>query len=121
MKKLLLFSLISLFLFGCSSNIHKNISENMARDTEQILSIFDSTIEEDKDLTEKDKEVMLHYQAAYGVDTSKLSEEENRLYLLTEKLIRTPKLFITLESDKDRYQQTKKIIHNVIKTGEIYD
>jgi len=121
MKKVLLFLSVMIVLFGCSAKVHKNISEDMAKDTEQILSIFDKAIEEDEDISEKDKEIMLHYQAAYGADTSKLSEEENRLYILTEKLIDTPELFITLESDKERFQQSKKEIQNVIKTGEIYD
>jgi hypothetical protein len=127
MKRLIVVLLLGILLAGCGgSKVHKNISEDMAADTEKILSIFDSVIQEDRDFTEREYEVFSSYVSYYeskldnpDVKVGGLTEEENKLFILTSELLENPDIYTILESDKERYQSMKKTIQNVIKDGKI--
>lgn len=115
-----------MLLVACSSKVHENISEEMAKDTEQILDIMDSAIDEERDLTDRELSVFEQYLATYNAKLDNpdlavggLTEEEERLLIVTSMVIETPEIFMTLESDIERYESMKEQIKNVIKTGEI--
>lgn len=123
MKKLLLFVILAFALMGCGDKVHDEIREDMADDTKQILTIMDQVIADNSDLSEKDEEVFDQYYIKYSAmkKASELTEEEDRLFILVEHIIENPQFYTTLESDKESYENTKKDINNVIKTGQIYD
>ncbi|WP_346207597.1 hypothetical protein NSS91_15945 [Caldifermentibacillus hisashii] len=139
MKKVLVFVVfaLTLILTGCSEQqskneeelkVNENIGEDMAIDTEQILDIMDSVIEENRDLTERELLVFEQYYIKYnGIyenpesAAEPMTEEEERLFILTKNIIENPELYYTLESDKEAYKSQKKQIKNVIETGQIYD
>ncbi|MEK4442354.1 hypothetical protein [Niallia sp. FSL K6-0077] len=123
MKKLLGSVLLSVvILSGCGNSIHKNISEEMATDTEQILEIFDDNIKEERSLNEREQKIFESYSTKYGAHyktEGDLTEEETRLYILTNNLIDMYDHLTTLTSDKENYENQKSIIKKVIKEGEI--
>lgn len=121
MKKLLYLIFISILLVGCGQKVHENIEQGMADDTEQVISIFDKTIKEDRTLTEKEEKVFEEYKVKYSAyeKTDKLSEEENRLFILTRDMIDMYNYHTTLSSDNEGYEKIKKLIRSVIKTGKI--
>lgn len=125
MKKVILLSFI--LLVGCGDKLHENISESMAEDTKQILEIMDDVIKEDRELTEKEQNIFKSYHEFYQSkmlepesSVLKLTEEEKRLFLLTNDIAENPELFYTLESDKERYESWKERILNVMETGNIF-
>ncbi|HEY4554367.1 MAG TPA: hypothetical protein VIG80_14340 [Bacillaceae bacterium] len=117
---------IFIVLTGCGNKVHKNIGQEMADDTEQIISIFEKNIKDNSDLSERDKKVFEEYKIKYGAmskepDSSslKLTEEENRLYILTRNMIDMYDFYTTLKSDHEKFDNMKESIRTVIKTGEI--
>lgn len=111
-----------LILSGCGNSVHENISEEMATDTEQILEIFDENIKEERSLNEREEKIFESYSTKYGAHyktDGDLTEEETRLYILTNNLIDMYDHLTTLSSDKENYENQKSVIKKVIKEGEI--
>ncbi|WP_200411362.1 hypothetical protein [Virgibacillus salexigens] len=123
MKNVLLLVILSVVLVGCGDKIHENIGEDIADDTNQILNIMDGVIEEKNEISEQEKEIFDHYYIKYSAfqKNSELSEEEERLFILVKHIVENPEFYTTLESDKENYEDRKRQINNVIKTGQIYD
>lgn len=123
MKKLFCPVLLGiLILTGCGNSVNENISEEMATDTEQILVIFDDNIKEERSLNEREQKIFDSYSTKYGAyykTEGELTEEEERLYILTNNLIDMYDNLTTLSSDKEDYENQKSIIKKVIKEGEI--
>lgn len=119
-KGLVLFVIALLFLAGCNK-VHENINQSMADDTEQVLTIIETNMKEDRDLTERETATMDDYLLLYGAKekSDKLTEEENRLFILTRNLIEMYERSSALSSDKDSYNDAIKRIRTVIKTGSI--
>ena len=113
--------MISIPVVGFGQNVHENISEEIAADTKQILSIFDETIDDQRALTEREQKSFEQYSLKYSVksDAAELSEEEDRLYILTYKMIEMYDYYTALTSDQSDYEKMKQMIERVIETGEI--
>lgn len=126
MRKVLVLLLMAILLSACGG-IHENISEDMANDTEQVISIFESAIDEDRDFTEREEAVFINYQAEYNVKRDnpdvyddEFTEEENRLLILTTNMIDMADSLTLLSSDTENFESNRDRIRRVIETGEIY-
>lgn len=127
MKKVLIL-LMFLILSGCGNSVHENIREKMAEDTEQVIDLFETAIEEDRDFIDRDVTMLSSYQEKYqsikdnpeaAVSDGGLTEEENRLFILTTNMIDMRDSLTLLSSDVESFESTRDMIRDVIKTGEI--
>lgn len=126
MKKLFMLLMAALLLAACGDKVHENIRQELAADTEQVISIFDKTIEEDRELTEREEKIFQEYQVKYGaiknnpdLTSDKLTDEENRLFILTSDMIDMYDYYTTLKSDHEKYERTRDRLRKVIETGKI--
>lgn len=127
MKKIIVLLFLLLTLTSCGG-VHENISKEMAKDTEQIISIFEAVIEEEREFTEREEATLQSYQVNYETIQENpdmydggLTEEENRLMILTVKMIEFKNQMTLLASDKKSFESNRDTIRRVIKTGEIYE
>lgn len=127
MKRIIIIFLTALLLTACVSKKHENINQDMADDTNQILTIYDVSIKEDRLFTEKELLIIDKYALSYGakskVENSSLSltEEENMLYLMTKNLFDFFPDGVLTESEKVNYEKTKEHVRKVIKDGALYN
>lgn len=122
MNKILLFVVIMFTLTACGQKVHENISEEVAADTEQIISITDKLSEENRDLSERERKVFDQYLMKYEIarnELDSLNEEEYRVSRLTEHLIEGYEMYTTLAGDKEDYEASKERIYRVMETGSI--
>ena len=126
LKRLIMIGLALLLLTACGREIHENISEEMVEDTEQIISIFDETIKEDRELSNKEVKTFERYKIKYETKKENpevypegFSEEEIRLYGLTDVMIDDYDRIVTLSSDHEDYETQRDRLYRVIETGKI--
>lgn len=119
-----------LLLSACGQQVHENINEGLVEDTEQIISIFDDNIKEEKALTKKQEKTFQQYIVKYEVmkenpevySKESFTDEENRLFVMTQKMIEEYDFYTSsLSSDDENYENERRRLYNVIETGQIHD
>lgn len=116
MKRIVITILLISLLSACTAGA-ETVSEDISKDTQQVLTILDRLVEDEEAATEKEQEVLDRYISKYK--GKEMTDEESEVFEYTETLILTTDGTLLLESDKEDYEYIKESIMNIIKTGSI--
>ncbi|MBO1003166.1 membrane lipoprotein lipid attachment site-containing protein [Pseudogracilibacillus auburnensis] len=113
MKRLLFVLMAVLLLSACGEKIvvHENINQELAEDTIEMLGIIEDVSKKDRGFTEEERAKLDQYSAHYSTE---FTDEERRVYVLTEDLIEYVKE-ITIEQED--FKSEKERVLKVMETG----
>lgn len=113
--------ILLILLVSCSNNIkiHKEIGENLARDSMQVLEMVESFINDDEPLDKKvlDKYTEVYFEEVDGSFNGTI-DIETELFLETYQVIEQAEDFQLLESGKSKFESLKEKIIHIIENGE---
>lgn len=116
MKKVLLFIMTAIFLVGCNAEaeeqIHENVTEELAEDTREIISIVETIVTEEREYTQDEKDTISEYKEEHK---DSLVAEYEMIYFLTTKMTSNIEHYQTVEGSLDN---AKIAIENTIKHGK---
>jgi len=114
MKRLLSGLFIVMLLVACSEIVDEDINKNMAKDTQEVLDILDTAVEDNRnigELTENEMDVILNYIDAYVPNELDMNDTETNLLNETRDVIENMSDY--LDGAKD-YQEQKQNIQNIL-------
>ena len=114
MKRLLSGLFIVMLLVACSEIVDEDINKNMAKDTQEVLDILDTAVEDNRnigELTENEMDVILNYIDEYVPNELDMNDTETNL--LNETIDVIENMSDYLDGAKD-YQEQKQNIQNIL-------
>lgn len=128
MRKVLLLATL-LFITACGNSelkttdepktneisVHESISEDLAIDSAQVLSVIEGAIENDEQL---DMKVLDRYLEVYDEQFLNMNDADSGLYALTSMVANQAESFTQLESSKENFKTFQESIIYYIENGE---
>lgn len=84
-KVLFILGAALLFIVGCSNGYHESIEESFAKDTEEVINVISTAVDNSNELNDEDQEKVDSYISKYENELS--NDDEAHSYLLTNNLI----------------------------------
>jgi len=114
MKRLLSGLFIVMLLVACSEIVDEDINKNMAKDTQEVLDILDTAVEDNRnigELTENEMDVILNYIDEYVPNELDMNDTETNL--LNETIDVIENMSDYLDGAKD-YREQKQNIQDIL-------
>ena len=105
--------MVVLLLSACGEKtaVHENINQELAEDTIEVLGIIEDVNEKDREFTEEERMKIDQYSVHYSTE---FTDEERRVYVLTEDLIEYVKELTLEQAD---FKSEKERVLKVMETG----
>ena len=114
MKRLLSGLFIVMLFAACSEIVDEDINKNMAKDTQEVLDILDTAVEDNRsigELTENEMGVILNYIDEYVPNELDMNDTETSL--LNETIDAIENMSDYLDGTKD-YQEQKQNVQDIL-------
>lgn len=119
MKRSLILLTITLLLTACGS-VNENITEEMHKDVEQVLTTIETSLEKEREPTIEEWDTIIEFQVKYDsrLNDGELSDDERLLETLMEGLISKVDNKQSLDTANERLKKEIEETRTFMKTGE---